>query len=228
MLERVRALLAKAESTTFPEEAEALTAKAQELMARHAIDAAMLTSSDGPASGVDSRRVWVDAPYESEKVRLLAAVAAVNRARTVWIKDIGVVVVIGYATDLDIIELLFTSLLVQATRAMTTAPRRDDGRTRSFRRSFLIGYGDRIGERLLAATESATRDATEEHGDSLLPVLADRASAVDEVAEAAFPRLKSLGTRVSHHSGYVAGRAAAELATLDAGSALGPRRQQSG
>ena len=34
VLGRVRALLAKAESTTFPEEAEALTAKAQELMAR--------------------------------------------------------------------------------------------------------------------------------------------------------------------------------------------------
>ncbi len=34
MLQRVRALLAKAESTTFPEEAEALTGEAQELMAR--------------------------------------------------------------------------------------------------------------------------------------------------------------------------------------------------
>jgi hypothetical protein len=38
----VRALLAKAESTTYPEEADALTAKAQELMARHSIDRAML------------------------------------------------------------------------------------------------------------------------------------------------------------------------------------------
>ena len=37
MLERVRALLAKAESTTFPEEADALTAKAQQLMTRHAL-----------------------------------------------------------------------------------------------------------------------------------------------------------------------------------------------
>ncbi|WP_017570470.1 DUF2786 domain-containing protein, partial [Nocardiopsis halotolerans] len=41
-LARVRALLAKAESTEFPSEAEALSARAQELMARHSIDRALL------------------------------------------------------------------------------------------------------------------------------------------------------------------------------------------
>ena len=42
VLRRIRALLAKAESTEFPEEAEALTAKAQELMSAHAVDEALL------------------------------------------------------------------------------------------------------------------------------------------------------------------------------------------
>ena len=41
-LERVRALLAKAESTEFVEEAAALSAKAYELIATHAIDLAMI------------------------------------------------------------------------------------------------------------------------------------------------------------------------------------------
>jgi hypothetical protein len=45
MLGRIRALLAKAESTEFPEEAEALTAKAQQLMAHHSIDEALLAAS---------------------------------------------------------------------------------------------------------------------------------------------------------------------------------------
>src|SRR5437879_5887944 len=179
MLERVRALLAKAESTTFPEEADALTVKAQQLMARHAIDEAMLAAGD-PREAVESRKVWLDRPYEAEKARLLAQVAAANRTRTVWIKEIGVVIVIGFGPDLGVIELLFTSLLVQATRAMTTAPRRADGRTRSFRQSFLVGYAGRIGERLREATSAATRDAADEHGDALLPVLADRRAAVDE------------------------------------------------
>lgn len=44
MLTRIRALLAKAEATGFPEEAEALTTKAQELMARHSIDEALLAA----------------------------------------------------------------------------------------------------------------------------------------------------------------------------------------
>ncbi|SCF93886.1 Protein of unknown function, partial [Streptomyces sp. Ncost-T6T-2b] len=44
MLTRIRALLAKAEATGFPEEAEALTTKAQELMARHTIDEALLAA----------------------------------------------------------------------------------------------------------------------------------------------------------------------------------------
>src|SRR5699024_10045059 len=39
MLRRVRALLAKAESTPYPAEAETFTAAAQAMMARHSIDA---------------------------------------------------------------------------------------------------------------------------------------------------------------------------------------------
>ena len=42
VLARIRQLLAKAESTTFEAEALAFTAKAQELMTRHAIDAALV------------------------------------------------------------------------------------------------------------------------------------------------------------------------------------------
>jgi hypothetical protein len=141
----------------------------------------------------------------------------------VWIQEIGVVIVIGFGPDLRVVELLFTSLLVQATRAMTTAPRRADGRTRSFRQSFLVGYAGRIGERLREATSVATREAADEHGDALLPVLADRRAAVDEATDAAFPELKSVGRRTLHGEGYLAGRAAADLATLDPGPAVGHR-----
>ena len=56
MLARIRALLAKAEATTFVEEADAFTAKAQELMARHAIDAAAVESSAHPVELVPGWR----------------------------------------------------------------------------------------------------------------------------------------------------------------------------
>lgn len=41
MLDKIRALLAKAESTQFPEEAQALTAKATELIAKYGLEEAI-------------------------------------------------------------------------------------------------------------------------------------------------------------------------------------------
>jgi hypothetical protein len=55
--------------------------------------------------------------------------------------------------DLETTELLFTSLLVQAGRAMNVAAAAGGAHARSaaFRRSFLRSFGWRIGERLIAA-----------------------------------------------------------------------------
>lgn len=56
VLARVRALLAKAESTEFPDEAEALLAKAQALISRHAIDRAAVAGETRPGGGAAARR----------------------------------------------------------------------------------------------------------------------------------------------------------------------------
>src|SRR6266704_2970169 len=80
-LERVRALLAKAESTSFAEEAEAYTAKAQELMARHSIDYALLSVGTGIRDQPVGRRIGIDNPYAAPKVLLHAAAAGANRCR---------------------------------------------------------------------------------------------------------------------------------------------------
>src|SRR3546814_127112 len=70
-LRRVQAMLAKAESTQFPAEAEALLAKAQELMSRHAIDEAMLQSAGRAASdAVTTTVVVTTAPYAGAKASL--------------------------------------------------------------------------------------------------------------------------------------------------------------
>ena len=51
LLGKIRALLAKAESTEFAEEAEALSARAQELMAKYSIDHALLAAETGRERG---------------------------------------------------------------------------------------------------------------------------------------------------------------------------------
>ena len=109
MLGRVRALLAKAESTEFPEEAEALSSRAQELMARHSIDDALLAAADpGPAGPgrASARRLFIDSPYESAKAVLADVVAGANRCRAVWHKNLGLSTVLGFPGDLDAVELL--------------------------------------------------------------------------------------------------------------------------
>lgn len=227
MLERVRALLAKAESTNFPEEAEAFTAKAQELMARHAIDEAMLEAGGGGGrADVVGWRIGVDDPYAAAKSILLHHIASANRCRAVWSKELGFSTVFGTRSDLEMVEILFTSLLVQGTDAMLRAGRSTDrygrSRTRSFRQSFLLAYAARIGERLDAATASMVAEGAERHGEPLLPVLASRAEAVEGAVRTAFPQLAHRGLAITNYSGWVAGRAAAELAAIAVGDALQP------
>lgn len=223
VLARVRALLAKAESTEFEAEAETFTAAAQSLMARHSIDAALLAAGDagpGGAGGPYGWRLGVEAPYEGPKAALLDVVASANHCRSVWSRHFGFATVLGFPADLAAVEVLFTSLLVQATTAMRLAGSRRDAsgrtRTRSFRQSFLAAYAQRIGERLREAAGEAVAQAAAEAGRDLLPVLAARDQAVEEKVGAMFPTLTLVGAgAVSNREGWISGRAAADRAVLD-------------
>jgi len=218
VLRRIRGLLAKAESTEFPDEAEALTAKAQELMTRHAVDAALLDAGPSPAGiEVSTRRIHVNDPYVRAKMQLLAAVAEANDVRLVWYQRLGIANLVGVRTDLEAVELLFTSLLLQVAQALTAAERQEGRRSasRTFRRAFLLGYAHRIGERLRAARRQATTAAAAERGIDLLPVLRSRREAVEAAAAELFPRVRSSRSRASVDAGgWYAGRVAAERADV--------------
>lgn len=235
LLGRIRALLAKAESTEYVEEAEALSARAQGLMAKYSIDHALLAAGSAGKEAPGGRRVAVDNPYEAPKVSLLQAVALANRCRVVWFKQLGLVTVVGFPADLDVVEMLFTSLLVQASSAMLRAGTKRDSwgqsRTRSFRQSFLVSYAIRIGERLAEAAGHAEREAVAEQraaasqgpvvgggaaGTDLVPFLAARQRAVDDAVNQMFgDTLTHRGSaRATNMEGWTFGRAAADLATL--------------
>ncbi|HVE46433.1 MAG TPA: DUF2786 domain-containing protein [Acidimicrobiales bacterium] len=217
MTARVRALLAKAESTTFVAEAEALAAKAQELISKHAIDRALLEdgADAGATTDVVGRRILLDDPYASSKANLVAAIARANRCQAVWCGDLGFSTVFGHPGDVDSVELLHNSLLTQATAAMLAAGRSDARlRTRSFRGSFILSFAQRIGERLREVTEDAIDDAREEYGDRLLPVLVAHDKAVKAARDEAFPNLKKSGTITIDSAGWAAGRVAADMAHL--------------
>lgn len=222
VLGRIRALLAKAEATGFPEEAEALTAKAQELMARHSVDEALLAVRAPSATAPGACRIGVEPPYEQTKAVLLDAIATANHCRAVWNEALGFSTVVGFAPDLEAVELLHTSLLVQAGTAMAKAEaaQRAGGRkrTKTFRQSFLAAYVHRVGARLAAATESQLTD------DSL-PVLASRDVAVTERLDRLFPETTTTRLRgVSDAAGWEEGARAADDARVEARGRLPGRR----
>ncbi|PJK18549.1 DUF2786 domain-containing protein [Mycolicibacterium goodii] len=214
-LSRVRGLLAKAEATEFTEEAEALSAKAQELMSRYSLHHAIQDHQRSGEAEAVARRIWIDSPYVMAKAALVQSVATANRCRMVCGEKIGFVAVIGANCDVDFVELLSTSLLIQANRAMLAAGRAANGRqtrTRSFRQSFLLSYAARIGERLTATSATV---ATEMDCSALLPVLAARSQATDDLTDRLFPATTLREMSVSNGAGWLAGRTAADLALLD-------------
>ncbi|MCG7209574.1 DUF2786 domain-containing protein [Streptomyces arenae] len=225
MLTRIRALLAKAEATGFPEEAEALSAKAQELMARHSVDEALLAAGAPAPDTPGACRIGVEPPYEQAKAVLLDAVATANHCRAVWNEPLAFSTVVGFEPDLESVELLYTSLLVQATHAMTKAEaaQRAGGRkrTKTFRQSFLAAYAHRVGDRLAAAAEAAV-SGTAASAD-LLPVLASRAVAVTGRMERMFPETTTTRLRgVTDEAGWTEGTRAADRAQVRSRAQLGP------
>lgn len=245
LLTKVRMMLAKAESTPYEHEAEAFTAAAQTLMARHSIDRAMLDEAArraGRVGGPAAIRLGLERPYESAKFMLLSAIAQANRCRAVWHQRMGCATVVGFEVDLRAVELLHASLLVQATAAMQSQGSRTDrdgeSTTRTFRRSFLTGFAQRVGERLARVTQEETgaasaapagrieggvggpaahpgRGAGATTGTELVRILAERDAAVEESLGHLFPRLRSLRSRASLDAdGWHSGREAADRAEL--------------
>ncbi|GGK65818.1 DUF2786 domain-containing protein [Ornithinimicrobium pekingense] len=240
LLTRVRRLLAQAEGTPYEAEADTFTAAAQSLMARHRIDRAMLEAEDDRSRaprGPGAVRLPVDRPYEQPKALLLHVIAAANRCRALWDQPLGLVTVVGHPGDRRAVELLYTSLLVQATAAMRREGERgDDGtRTRGFRSSFLSGFAARVGQRLEEASDAAETEARtrlagagvtpEESGaageDRMALVLRSRDEEVERLVHELFPHTVRTRSRVvSDAAGWVRGRAAADRADLGAGGRL--------
>lgn len=229
MLRRIRALLAKAESTAFEEEAIACTAKAHELMTAHAIDRMMIEAREGRGE-ILTRVLRIDAPYARNKVSILSAAASPNHCRVivgvqaerlgeVWAdpalhadsSDV-LVTIVGHAGDIDDVETLFTSLLVQATNLMLQE-QPHPGEVRSFRAAFLVGFANAVHRRLRETTEDAVA-AAGTAGRDLLPVLASRHERVEAEVQALFPSLGRFSTSISNGRGLLAGRRAGDRADV--------------
>jgi hypothetical protein len=211
LLDRVRKLLTKAEDEgCSPAEAEALTAKAAELMARYGIDRALLGALRPETDRPADRVFTLGNPWGDVKRHLLAGLAMALRCQCVQTRSAeGTRLhVFGYLSDLERADILFTSLLVQMARALARqAVPGYGGEARAWRRSWMLGYCTAVVTRVRAAEEAAVAAAAGPGaagaggaaGQSAALVLADRSLVVRQQVASAYPRLRK--TRVTYSGG---------------------------
>ncbi|MEH0970123.1 DUF2786 domain-containing protein [Micromonospora sp. CPCC 205546] len=214
MLSKVRKLLAQAEDPACtPAESAAFTAKATELIARYGVDRALLAARDPATDPVGDRVVEVVAPYARDKAGLLAAVADPLRCRCVRRREgAGFVMhLFGFASDLERVELLFTSLLVQAAHGLAGAETPVGAHVAAFRRSWLAGFAQVITVRLRAAEAGAVAEAGT---PSVALVLADRSDRVRHRVAEVYPRLRTAAPRRLAGGGFGSGAEAGRRADL--------------
>jgi hypothetical protein len=123
ILNRVQGLLAKADSTDSPQEAEALRNKASELMVKYAIEEEALIVAQGNVKGstsaIVSQDLWVQGAFRSALEAMLYALCEAHDAKVRFIgygkhPDNGLFagrfVLVGYENELTFIVALYTSL----------------------------------------------------------------------------------------------------------------------
>ncbi len=221
MLDKVRKLLAKAENPACtPAEAEAFNLKAAELIAKYGVDRAMLAEADPTSDVVGDRVIDLLPPYAIDKCGLLSGVASALRCQAVrrqtrsGERKAFSMHLFGYASDLDRVELLFTSLLVQASQSLAVQAPPSWENIAAYRRSWLLGFTAAVVTRLRAAEERAAAGVPEPVGRSVALVLADRGAHVDRRMSEVYPKLRFASQRRLAGSGRGHGYAAGQRADL--------------
>ncbi|QXE37139.1 DUF2786 domain-containing protein [Streptomyces sp. GMY02] len=221
MLAKIRALLAKAEATEYPEEAEALTAKAAEWMATYGIEQAMLNEADPSSDNAEDRLIPVSGKYMTERRILLCTIAEQFGCKAYYgskdAKRYGEyrVRVFGFRSDLERVEMMFTSLVLQAFSGMAKAYVPYGENVAAYRRSWLRGFTIAIRDRIKQAETNAADAAEEERGSegrSVALVLADRRGVVEALVKKTYTKIgtarPSLLTGGGQRAGYKAGERA--------------------
>ena len=211
---KVRKLLAMAEGSANPNEADAFSRKAAELIAAHRIDPDRLRAEAGDDLAVLEVFLGRGA-YVRGRLGLLQAVAEAHGCRLVFeVRDRGTVAfVAGFRSDLDTTELLYNSLHTQASSRMSVERRPTAAATQQWRRSFLFGYADQIRQMLQKSADRAQRHI--HPSSAALPALRARDRRVDEFSRQRFGRVVAARRpKAATVVGFEAGRRAASAADL--------------
>jgi hypothetical protein len=230
LLDRVRKLLAQAEDESVtPDEAQAFTAKAAELMAKYGIDRALL-AADRPETDQPANRILdIDNPWAREKAHLLSGLASALRCQCILLggtRPGSRVHLFGFASDIDRTDVLYTSLLVQMSHGLGGAKVPEwSSSPRAWRRSWLLGFATAVVARVREAEYGAMVAATSPRaggGERAALVLADRSLIIRKQVDDAYPVTRK--ARVTYSgSGYRDGFAQGQRADIGTTRVRGQR-----
>ena len=235
LLARVRKLLAKAEGAgVTAAEAQALTAKAAELMAKYGIDRALLAAERPETDRPADRVIDVGNPWARVQAHLLCGLASALRCQCVILPRPGPgsrIHMFGFSSDLERTDVLYTSLLVQMWQGLAAAPVPAWSRSpRAWRRRWLLGFAAAVVARVHAAEQEAMSRATApdaRSGSQTALVLADRALVIRRNIEQAYPVTRKSQVTYSG-SGYSAGYTQGQRADIGTTRLRGSARALTG
>ncbi|WP_411143136.1 DUF2786 domain-containing protein [Streptomyces sp. x-80] len=216
-LDTIRALLAKAEDPATAEaEAELARKRAFEMMAKYGVEQAMLNDGKPSNDAPVNRQIVLDNPWAMERVRLINRIARALGCQLIHLgRDGGGpgrrVHLFGYESDLERVELLYTSLLLQMNSGLAAQYVPVSRGVRVWRRSWLLGFIDRVGGRIEEAEQGArdaARNETTATGRSAALVLADRKAVVERNYRQVYPRARKGGSTTMTGTGFRDGWAA--------------------
>lgn len=228
MLSKIRALLAHAEDqAATTAEAETFLAKATELMAKYGIDRALLAATAPHTDQVGDKVVVVPGPYAMGRMNLLYQVATALGVRSVLRHKRkaapGTVELhlFGMESDLQRVEVLYTSLLIQELTAQqrdVRDSREAQNHLRRWKRDHIEGFAAMIYLRLVEAERRAAAaadgQARAQTGKSMELVLLDRKALVDRRLGSVYPQTVKTSSSRRVGSGYWSGQTAGQRADL--------------
>lgn len=235
IIDRIRGLLAKAESSEFEEEAATFLDKATELMAKYRVDEAVLAAA-GKAANDPVDRAFIDlSGYHSPKGSLAVHLADALDCHVLWThggaRGTKRLAVVGHVSDLATFEALMTSLELQLDRELHKVKGYDSGDTRARRTSFANGWVYRVGRRIKAhlatAVDTAVAEAeAEDASSSVALVLAERRDVVADKYQEFYktkPRYRTSSRGSSRYGAYADGQAAGNRADIGTKGVSGAR-----
>lgn len=239
--DKINKLLTKAESVAGTPEADALIAKATQLMIKHEIDEAMLAASRGKNAPDEIVEVTLEYTgiFKDSTMTIGFACAKANGCKAFYRKQEYVtpkridLIVIGYQSDCRNVTTLNTSLSLQCAsalndwwKAQSTAYNWNKGVAYKAKREFIMGFASAVGTKMMLARKAAEQEAAKTEAErthttksvaeqSVALVLRSRRDSVNDWYDEKYSKSVRKVTR-RYSSGGLSARTAGESAGMRA------------